>query len=194
MQTAIIPSLDETMSPIMVSTPRGNRAATPQETRAINALAAVLDDQPPPASKSFDDLFEWSGQDYIEWGAVQPKPVVRRAAASHRIRKPIIKQAVKEVEPHVIPTPSIPEGPAPAFAAPPYERVEKSALVAEVPEEEEITLKLIELGTATITTRDEMMAVASEVAARVEQPKTDDIMKVADMMPFGAATLRLFCC
>lgn len=157
MQSAV-PSLDEKVLPIVV----GRRFATPQEARAIEALQAVLDDQPPPARTA--------------------KPVYRAPAISQPAEPAVQPPApvMKEVDVQVMHDEVTKlEEPTPVSVAPEFERM------------------------TVATTRDEMLAVVAEVAARSTPPSADTntasanvaaITKVADLMPFGAATLRLFCC
>lgn len=173
-----LPTLDETLVPITV----GRRAATPQETRAINALAAVLDDQPGPPKT----LFEFTA------GAHElrsPRPAVNRVrvkAQAYRANERAAENMIPAlmVDVRVMDNTIHADDYTPAFVAPAFEHMTTTVVEADV-----------------VSTRDEALAVASEVQARVDiHGDAKDVEKavtevmMADMMPFGQATLRLFCC
>lgn len=176
------PALDETLLPITV----GRRDATPQEMRAIAALNAVLDDQPAPPKT----LFDYSG---LSGTAIAETRRVRPSANRARVKAitPTIPAPVAAVMPAVMVTPRVSSDDAysddytPAFVAPGFERIPANPASAPVD--------------AVTTTRDEVAAITFEVQDRVahstttvEQVAAD--VATADPMPFGMATLRLFCC
>lgn len=201
------PALDEVLPPILV----GRRAATPAEAKAINALntvlGAMLDDQPAPPKT----LFDYSGLAPADAPRLRPALSRLRARALTRDMArdtardwleprllPLLHVSPKEVTPQPYNDELNGEDYTPAFVAPEVERMPSQAqaqphnLAASLPE--------------AATTRDEALAVAREVQARagaaIADYKADNVTvqqaaaetMVSDAMPFGAATLRLFCC
>lgn len=188
--TSAVPVLDETLAPITI----GRREATPQEMRAINALNAVLDDQPAPPRT----LFDYSGI-AIETRRVRPSAI--RARAKHitaptppLAATPIAVAPAIMVEPQVSSDDAYSDDYRPAFVAPEFERIAAPSAPAT-----DATDILIEQAAPATTTRDEISAITFEVQERVAH-SGDTLEKVAadvvtaDPMPFGMATLRLFCC
>lgn len=193
----VLPALDETLAPITI----GRRDATPQEVRAINALNAVLDDQPGPSRT----LFDYSGL------SIEPRrarPTVNRS----RVKAPVAPANER-------PSSSVPvlgavmvdvctsnddlygEDYTPAFVAPEFERVPQGASPQGTTDTAPAAGYQDYAISGIATTRDEAIAVASEVQARIDgNTSADEIEKIVadvaltDVLPFGNATLRLFCC
>lgn len=173
-----LPSMDETIAPITV----GRRDATPQETRAIAALNAVLDDQPGPPKT----LFDYTGMPN-ELRRTRPAVNRVRVKASTNRANEIAGEALMPalmVDVRVFGEDARGEDYTPAMVAPEFTRIETTVVEADM-----------------VSTRDEALAVAREVEARVDihgdaktvEKAVGDVM-MADMMPFGSATMRLFCC
>lgn len=179
------PALDETLPPITV----GRRTATAQEARAIDALNAVLDDQPAPPKT----LFDYTG---MAAELRRPRPSVNRvrvkattALANEQAMEALAPALMVDVRVNNDETNG--EDYTPAFVSPGFERIHQ-------PAQPQTAIAVTE--TDVVSTRDEALAVAREVHDRVMLDGDKNVDKAAgevmmtDMMPFGNATLRLFCC